>query len=140
MVSILHGTDPSSVSFNVSARQRHLQQGLKNKKKSVFPLRKMSFVKKPVLKVTGLPIIVYMSNGRSDARARLHVYMYSLAVSTLPGLKHYPNSKAKSIFENNKMLGLQVLNEINLCCFVCLIDFLRPINNLSVIKGRGFLS
>ena len=29
MVSILHGIDPRSVSYNVSAMRRHLQQGLK---------------------------------------------------------------------------------------------------------------
>ena len=31
MVSILHGVDPSSISFNVAAMRRHLLQGLENK-------------------------------------------------------------------------------------------------------------
>ena len=56
MVSILHGVDPSSVSFNVSVMWRHLKQGLENKKITVFPHRKLSFVKKPVFKVTGIQI------------------------------------------------------------------------------------
>ena len=56
VVSILHGVDPSSISFNVAAMRRHLLQGLENKKITVFPHRKLSFVKKPVLKVTGIPI------------------------------------------------------------------------------------
>ena len=38
MVSILHGIDPSSISFNVSAMRRNLQQGLENKKITVFPI------------------------------------------------------------------------------------------------------
>ena len=36
MVSILHGVDPSSISFNVAAMWSHLLQGLENKKKSLF--------------------------------------------------------------------------------------------------------
>ena len=39
MVSILHGIDPRSVSYNVSAMRRHLQQGLENKKTTVFPIK-----------------------------------------------------------------------------------------------------
>ena len=38
MVSILHGIDPSSISFNVSAMRTNLQQGLENKKITVFPI------------------------------------------------------------------------------------------------------
>ena len=57
MVSILHGVDPSRISFNVAAMRRHLLQRLENKKNHCFPHRKLSFVKKkPVLKVTGIPI------------------------------------------------------------------------------------
>ena len=37
MVSILHGVDPSSISFNVAAMRRHLLQGLENKKNHCFP-------------------------------------------------------------------------------------------------------
>ena len=48
--------DHSSISFNVAAMRKHLLQGLQNKKITVFPHRKLSFVKKPVLKVTGIPI------------------------------------------------------------------------------------
>ena len=36
MASILHGVDPSSISFNVAAMRRHLLQDLENKKKSLF--------------------------------------------------------------------------------------------------------
>ena len=58
MVSILHGIDPRSVRYNVSAMRRHLQLGLRNKKISFFPIE--NFCKnKPVLKVTGILIFVH---------------------------------------------------------------------------------
>ena len=44
MVSILHGIDPRSVRYNVSAMGRRLQQGLENKKITVFSIEN-SFVK-----------------------------------------------------------------------------------------------
>ena len=74
MVSILHGVDPSSISFNVAAMRRHLLQGLENKKITVFPHRKLSFVKKACVKSYRHSNILYMSH----ARARLHVYMYRM--------------------------------------------------------------
>ena len=43
MVSILHGVDPSSVSFHVSVMRRHLQQGLENKEITVFPHRAFQY-------------------------------------------------------------------------------------------------
>ena len=73
MVGILHGIDPSSVSFNVSAMRRHLQQGLGNKKITVLLHRKLFCKNKPVLKVTGIPIFVHV-----QCQSRLHVYMYRM--------------------------------------------------------------
>ena len=91
MVSALHGIDPSSVRLNVSAmripRWIHLHQGLENKKNTVFPHRKLSFVKMSVLS-----------------------YRHSNIL--------YSSKANLTIFFNNKMLRLQVLNEINLCCFL----------------------
>ena len=38
MISILHGIDPRSVSFNVFFMRRHLQQGLKLRKSLISPI------------------------------------------------------------------------------------------------------
>ena len=56
MVSILHGLDPSGVSFQVPAMRSHLQQGLENKNITTLPHRKLASVKHLLLKVSGTPI------------------------------------------------------------------------------------
>ena len=61
LLSILHGIDPRSVRYNVSVMWRHIQQGLENKKITVFPHRKIFCKNKPVLKVTGIPIFVHVA-------------------------------------------------------------------------------
>ena len=91
IVSILHGINPSSVSFNVSSMRRHLQQELKKKKITVFPPVENCLLSKSlqVLEVTGIPIFCtcWMPE---------HVFMFTctvckngfiLAISTLPKLK-----------------------------------------------------
>ena len=45
MVSILHGIDPSGLSFHAPAMRSPLQQGLKNKTIAAFPHRKLASVK-----------------------------------------------------------------------------------------------
>ena len=60
MISILHGIDPRSVSFNLSVMRRHLQQELEIRTSLISPIENCFFVKKqtnkPVLKLTGIPV------------------------------------------------------------------------------------
>ena len=88
IVSILHGINPSSVSFNVSSMRRHLQQEKENY--CFSPVENCLLSKSlQVLKVTGIPIFCtcWMPE---------HVFMFTctvrengfiLAISTLPKLK-----------------------------------------------------
>ena len=80
MISILHGIDPSSVSFNVSVMRRHLQQGLEIRKSLISPIENfVNFVfckkkKQACVKSNRHSCIWYMTH----ARARLRVYMYRI--------------------------------------------------------------
>ena len=59
MISILHGIDPRSVSFNVSVMRRYLQQELEIRKSLIFPIENVCFFckkNKHVLKVTVIPL------------------------------------------------------------------------------------
>ena len=56
MVSILNGIDPSGITYTVSKMRDHLMKGLENKNITVFPHRKLSVVRKPLIKVTGIPL------------------------------------------------------------------------------------
>lgn len=56
MGNILHGIDPSGVSFQVSAMRNHLQQGVENKHITAFSRRKLASVKHPLLKVSGISV------------------------------------------------------------------------------------
>ena len=84
IVSILHDIDPSSVSFNVSVMLRHLQQGLENKKITVFP-----HCKKLVLKVTGIPIFCQCrmpEHGFTFTCTECKKWFHPLAVNLSPKL------------------------------------------------------
>ena len=56
MVSILNGIDPSGITYTVSKMRDHLMKGLENKNITVFPHRKLSVVREPLIKVTGIPL------------------------------------------------------------------------------------
>ena len=69
---------------------RHLQQGLKNKKITVFPHRELSFVKKPVLKVQAFQYCVHVEWQVGCQASCLHVQsgcQHITGSETLPKLK-----------------------------------------------------
>ena len=75
VISILHGIDPRSVTFNVSAMQRHLQQELEIRKSLISPIENCFLLKKQACVKTDRHYrILYMTH----ARARLRVYVYRM--------------------------------------------------------------
>ena len=117
MVGILHGIDPSSVSFNVSAMRRNLQQGLGNKKITVFLHRKFFCKNKPVLKVTGIPIFVHVQC--QSMASCLHVQN----VKTCTECKKWFHSSCQLINQTQRQVRsskiitcLDCRKEITICC------------------------